>query len=201
MFIIKVIIALISGILIGFTIFPKNILPFLDYLININLCFLLLFAGYEIGKTFNITKGLKEASSIVSLILLSTIFGSIIGAFIAGQIIGFNLLYSISIGAGFGWYSLTGPLLMQYINPYIGAIGFTANILREILTILFFPYFEKIFGIFAAISMGGATTMDSTLPIIIKSVSDKKYILIAFIHGVILTILAPIIIPFILSIK
>jgi uncharacterized membrane protein YbjE (DUF340 family) len=41
--------------------------------------------------------------------------------------------------------------------------------------------------------------MDSTLPIIIKNISDKKYILIAFIHGVILTILAPIIIPFILS--
>jgi uncharacterized membrane protein YbjE (DUF340 family) len=199
MFIIKVIIALISGILIGFTIFPKSILPFLDYLININLCFLLLFAGYEIGKTFNITKDLKEVSIITFLILLSTIFGSIIGAFIAGQIIGFNPLYSISIGAGFGWYSLTGPLLMQYINPYIGAIGFTANILREILTILLFPYFEKIFGIFAAISMGGATTMDSTLPIIIKSVSNKEYILIAFIHGAILTILAPILIPLILS--
>jgi len=88
---------------------------------------------------------------------------------------------------------------MQYINPYIGAIGFTANILREILTILLFPYFEKIFGIFAAISMGGATTMDSTLPIIIKSVSNKEYILIAFIHGAILTILAPILIPLILS--
>ncbi|MEM2083990.1 MAG: lysine exporter LysO family protein [Nitrososphaerota archaeon] len=200
MFIIKVIIALISGILIGFIIFPQNILPFLDYLINLNLCFLLFFAGYEIGKAPNITKGLKEASSIVSLILLSTIFGSIIGAFIAGQIIGFNPSYSMSIGAGFGWYSLTGPLLMQYINPYIGAVGFTSNILREILTMLLFPYFEKIFGTFAAISMGGATTMDSTLPIIIKTVSDKKYILIAFIHGAILTILAPILIPFILSI-
>ncbi len=199
MFIIKVIIALISGILIGFTIFPQNFLPFLDYLINFNLCFLLLFAGYEIGKTSNIKKELRETSYIVFLITLSTIIGSMFGAFIAGQIIGFNPLYSISIGAGFGWYSLTGPLLMQFINPYIGAIGFTANILREILTILFFPYFEKIFVVFAAISMGGATTMDSTLPIIIKSVSDKKYILIAFIHGAILTILAPILIPFILS--
>lgn len=198
MFIIKVIIALISGILIGFTIFPQNFLPFLDYLINYNLCFLLLFAGYEIGKTSNIKKELKETSYVIFLITLSTIIGSISGAFIAGQIIGLNPLYSISIGAGFGWYSLTGPLLMQFINPYIGTIGFTANILREILTILFFPYFEKIFGVFAAISMGGATTMDSTLPIIIKSVSDKKYILIAFIHGAILTILAPILIPFIL---
>ncbi|MBO3842022.1 MAG: LysO family transporter [Candidatus Brockarchaeota archaeon] len=62
--------------------------------------FFIIFAEYEIGKVPNITKGLKKVSSITSLILLLTIFGSIIGAFIASQIIGFNPSYSMSIGAG-----------------------------------------------------------------------------------------------------
>ena len=68
-----------------------------------------------------------------------------------------------------------------------------ANITREIITLLFTPVIFKFFGSIAPISSGGATSMDTTLPIITKYVG-KDYALISIFHGTILTILVPVIV-------
>jgi len=49
-----------------------------------------------------------------------------------------------------------------------------------------------------AVPMGGATTMDTTLPIMTKF-GGSEVALIAFVHGFVLTALVPFVVPFILQ--
>ena len=43
------------------------------------------------------------------------------------------------MGAGLGWYSLSGALLTRLHSPELGALAFLSNVLREILAILLMP--------------------------------------------------------------
>lgn len=67
------------------------------------------------------------------------------------------------------------------------ALGYTlrtrlANIIREMITLLLTPLLAKWFGPLAPISSGGATTMDTTLPIITQTVG-QRYVAISIYHG------------------
>ncbi|MCK4921608.1 MAG: lysine exporter LysO family protein, partial [Bacteroidales bacterium] len=70
------------------------------------------------------------------------------------------------------------------------------NVTREILTLILAPILVKYFGKIAPITSGGATSMDTTLPIIVK-VSGKEYLIMSLLNGIILTISVPFIIGFI----
>lgn len=67
------------------------------------------------------------------------------------------------------------------------ALGYTlrtrlANIIREMITLLLTPLLAKWFGPLAPISSGGATTMDTTLPIITQIVG-QRYVALSIYHG------------------
>jgi uncharacterized membrane protein YbjE (DUF340 family) len=70
--------------------------------------------------------------------------------------------------------------------------------MREIITLLAAPLFAIYFGKIAPISSGGATSMDTTLPIISK-VSGKEYAMVSLFHGIVLTILVPFLVTLVLS--
>jgi uncharacterized membrane protein YbjE (DUF340 family) len=55
------------------------------------------------------------------------------------------------------------------------------------------------FGKLAPVASGGATSMDSTLPIIVTA-SGKEYAMISVFSGIVLTILVPFLVPFVYSI-
>lgn len=57
-----------------------------------------------------------------------------------------------------------------------------ANIIREMITLLLTPLLAKWFGPLAPISSGGATTMDTTLPIITQTVG-QRYVALSIYHG------------------
>ncbi len=61
-------------------------------------------------------------------------------------------------------------------------IALLANIIREMITLLLTPLIAKRFGPLAPISSGGATTMDTTLPIITQSVG-QRYVALSIYHG------------------
>lgn len=64
----------------------------------------------------------------------------------------------------------------------LGTIALLANIIREMITLLLAPLIAKRFGPLAPISSGGATTMDTTLPIITQSVG-QRYVALSIYHG------------------
>jgi uncharacterized membrane protein YbjE (DUF340 family) len=68
-------------------------------------------------------------------------------------------------------------------------LGFVVNFLRELLTIVTIPLAVKI-DRDAPIASGGATTMDTTLPIIVRYCGSETLI-VAFSSGFVLTIIAP----------
>ena len=78
----------------------------------------------------------------------------------------------------------------------MGVIALLSNISREIITLLFTPVFARYFGKLAPISSGGATSMDTTLPIITKYIGSD-YAIISIFSGVVLTILIPFLITII----
>ena len=65
---------------------------------------------------------------------------------------------------------------------------------------LIIPFVARKISPYSAISVGGATSMDTTLPIIAKSTSEE-FALIAFIHGVLLSLAVPIFVEFFVNLS
>jgi uncharacterized membrane protein YbjE (DUF340 family) len=86
-------------------------------------------------------------------------------------------------------------LITQYKGVELGTIALLSNIIREIITLLVAPWMVKYFGKLAPISAGGATTMDTTFPIIVRN-SGKDYAIVSIYHGFILDFSVPFLVTF-----
>ncbi len=104
----------------------------------------------------------------------------------------------LAVGSGFGYYSLSSILITQYKGIELGTIALLSNIIREVLTLLLAPLMVKYFGKLSPISAGGATTMDTTFPIIIRN-SGKEYAIISIYHGFIMDFSVPFLVTFFCS--
>ena len=62
--------------------------------------------------------------------------GTILGGVVSALALDLNVVATTAVSAGYGWYTLTGPLVTQIFGAKWGALGFTANFLRELLTII-----------------------------------------------------------------
>jgi len=180
-----------------FSILPEFLLN--DNLSNYILYILMLFVGVSIGLDKRAFKIIKQVKLKILLVPLSTIIGTLLGVAIFSIFISdISLKNSLAIGSGFGYYSLSSILITKMSGETMGVIALVSNIIREIITLLLTPLFAKYFGKLAPISSGGATSMDTTLPIITKSVG-KEYAMISIFHGTILTILVPFLVTYILN--
>ncbi len=160
---------------------------------------LMFFVGISIGADKDVLKVLKGAKLKIILVPLSVIIGTFIGiGFISIFIPDISLKESLAVGAGFAYYSLSSIIITQLDSEILGVIALLSNILREIITLLTAPVLVKYFGKLAPIASGGATSMDTTLPIITKF-TGKEYAIIAVFSGVILTVLVPFLVTFILT--
>ena len=74
-------------------------------------------------------------------------------------------------------------------------VALLANVCREIITLLFAPLLVRYFGRLAPISAGGATTMDTTLPIIMR-VSGRRYLVLSVFHGFMVDFSVPFLVSF-----
>ena len=72
----------------------------------------------------------------------------------------------------------------------MGTVALLANIMREIITLLGAPLMVKWFGKLAPISAGGATSMDTTLPIITKC-SGESFTILSIFHGFVVDFSVP----------
>ena len=108
---------------------------------------------------------------------MATITGSLLGGVLASLILSIPLKWALAIAAGCGWYSFAGPLIGQYSVLY-GAVGFLGNMIREIFMITLYPIGSKKVSKTAMLTVGGASTMDSTLGIV-KKYSDHRTVLVS----------------------
>ena len=185
-----------AGVILGLS----HLLPLSHQLdgISTSILYLLMFiVGVSIGCDKHIWQEFREMSFRVLLIPLTTIVGTFLGVLL------YRILFTFpgnadlfAIGAGFGYYSLSSIVITKVSGESIGIIALLANIIREIATLVLAPVLVKYFGKIAPIAAGGATTSDTTLPIIVKY-SGKEYVFGSVVNGIILTLLVPILIAFI----
>ncbi len=160
---------------------------------------LLFFVGIATGANAKTWQVLKKAKLSIFLVPGAAIIGTWIGVvFVSYFIPSISVKDSLAVGSGFGYYSLSSIIISEMKGDILGVTALLSNIFREVLTLLFTPLIAKYFGKIAPIGVGGATSMDTTLPIISKYVGTE-YAIISIFSGTFLTITVPIFVAFFLS--
>ncbi len=163
------------------------------------LCALMFFVGLSIGSDSKTLKSFKKLNSNYYLLPLATIIGTLGGCIIISFLLPERTLTDVlAVGSGFGYYSLSSIFITEYRGVELGTIALLSNIFRELIVLLFAPFLVKYFGKLATISVGGATTMDTTLPVILKF-SGKEFIVISVFHGFMLDLSVPFLVTFFCS--
>ena len=147
-----------------------------------SLCILMAMVGMRVGGNPELVSSIRSMNPRIALLPIATILGTYAGCIIVNLFLGHSIADVLAIGSGFGYYSLSSVLISSSRGPHLGSIALISNIIREIFTLLCAPVLARIAGPLAPISSGGATTADTTLPIISSCCGDK-FVLISIFHG------------------
>jgi uncharacterized membrane protein YbjE (DUF340 family) len=178
---------------------PAAYVSSLDPVAEFALGVILLGIGTEIGHNQQAWRALWRLGPRVFLVPAGIAIGSIAGAALMGMLLGLPANESMSVGAGFGWYSLSGVLLAQIYSVSTGALAFLSNVFRELIAVILMPLLARRLAPAIALAPGGATTMDTTLPIVARCMGSEAA-LIAFASGATLTALVPILVPILIRV-
>ena len=162
----------------------------------LTLCGLLFCVGITVGNNTELLKSFKQLDPRLMLLPLMTIVGTLAATAITSLgMPGRSLTDCLAVGSGFGYYSLSSILITQYRGPELGTIALLANIIREVFTLLGAPLLVRYFGPLSPISCGGATTMDTTLPIITRC-SGENFVILSLFHGFLVDFSVPFLVSF-----
>ena len=175
--------------------------------ITVYVLYLLMF---QVGLSIGSDKKLKDILGSIRPKLLLVPFATIAGTLVFSALVSllltqWSVFDCLAVGSGFAYYSLSSILITQLkesslgvqLATELGTIALMANIMREIMALLGAPLFVKYFGRLSPICAGGATTMDTTLPIITRY-SGKDLVFISIFHGIIVDFTVPFFVSFFL---
>jgi len=186
------------GIFLGYFV-DGDILQLDDGLSTYALHFLLFLIGISIGADLKVFKIIKKLHFRILFVPVSVIAGTFIGvAAVSFLFDSISMNECLAIGSGFGYYSLSSIYITELRGETLGVIALLSNIIREVITLIGSPFLKKYFGKLAPIASGGATSMDTTLPIITRY-SGKEYAVIAVFSGTVLTVIVPFTVTLFLS--
>lgn len=155
------------------------------------LCCLLFCVGMGIGSNDNIASEFKALNPRLALLPVATILGCFAGSLVAWLFLQYRGVPDcLAVGSGLGYYSLSSIFITQYRGAELGTVALLANIFREMITLLLSPLLVRFLGPLAPISAGGATSMDTTLPIITQS-SGQQYVVVSLYHGFVVDFSVP----------
>ena len=176
--------------------------------ITVYVLYLLMF---QVGLSIGSDKKLKDILGSIRPKLLLVPFATIAGTLVFSALVSllltqWSVFDCLAVGSGFAYYSLSSILITQLkesslgvqLATELGTIALMANIMREIMALLGAPLFVEYFGRLSPICAGGATTMDTTLPIITRY-SGKDLVFISIFHGIIVDFTVPFFVSFFCS--
>ena len=176
--------------------------------ITVYVLYLLMF---QVGLSIGSDKKLKDILGSIRPKLLLVPFATIAGTLVFSALVSllltqWSVFDCLAVGSGFAYYSLSSILITQLkesslgvqLATELGTIALMANIMREIMALLGAPLFVKYFGRLSPICAGGATTMDTTLPVITRY-SGKDLVFISIFHGIIVDFKVPFFVSFFCS--
>lgn len=193
---------IVGFFILGIIVSRYNLLPASLIHANISfyaLCALMFFVGISVGSDSNTLRNFRQLNLRYALLPIMTILGTIAGCIIASFFLSNRSISDCcAVGSGLGYYSLSSIIITEYRGAELGTIALLCNIMREIVALLCAPILVKYFGKFAPISVGGATTMDTTLPIITQS-CGKDFVIISIFHGCLTDFSVPFLVTFFCS--
>lgn len=176
--------------------------------ITVYVLYLLMFlVGLSIGSDKKLKQILSSIRPRLLLVPLSTIVGTLsFSALVSLFITQWSVFDCLAVGSGFAYYSLSSILITEMktaslgvqMATELGTIALMANIIREIFALLGAPLFVRYFGRLAPICAGGATTMDTTLPIITRY-AGKDMVFVSIFHGILVDFTVPFFVSFFCS--
>ena len=157
---------------------------------------LMTAVGLSIGSDPNTMKRFATINRRLALLPLLTIAGTLAGSAIVSLLLPHRTLSNcMAVGSGMAYYSLSSIFITEYRGAELGTVALLSNIAREIIALLMAPLLVRWFGRLAAIAAGGATTMDTTLPVITR-VSGKEMVVVSIFHGFIADFSVPFLVTF-----
>ncbi len=159
-------------------------------LLTASLSLLVLAVGVRMGSDKTLPAKVRERGPGVLLVPAGVVAGSLLGGLLAGLLTGMEAHLAGAVAAGFGWYSISAVILQELAGNQAATLAFLANVFRELLAFAVIPLAARFLGDYPAIAPGGATAMDTTLPVILRS-TDEATGAAAVITGVICSALAP----------
>lgn len=101
-----------------------------------------------------------------------------------------SISQGMALSAGFGWYSLSAIVMTDAYGAVWGSVALFNDLIREFAALLFIPVFMRRYPA-AAVGLGGATSLDFTLPIIQQS-GGLSVVPLAISYGFIINIVSPV---------
>lgn len=197
----SVAVSLVGGLLFGYLFLDTGVKDTLDLILMSALDVMIFIAGIEIGSNRGILKRICNVhSALLALAIpLAVACGSICGALLLGHIAGLSAYDSLLVGGGLGWYSFSSVVISAMYSTEIGTVAFLANMMREISGFFLIPLLVRVHK-FLALAPSGAATMDSGLPVVIKY-TNPHVGMYSFINGLVLTLIVPVLISWLLSLR
>lgn len=197
----SVAVSLVGGLLFGYLFLDTGVKDTLDLILMSALDVMIFIAGIEIGSNRGILKRICNLhSALLALAIpLAVACGSICGALLLGHIARLSAYDSLLVGGGLGWYSFSSVVISAMYSTEIGTVAFLANMMREISGFFLIPLLVRVHK-FLALAPSGAATMDSGLPVVIKY-TNLHVGMYSFINGLVLTLIVPVLISWLLSLR
>ncbi|MDO5768001.1 MAG: lysine exporter LysO family protein [Psychrobacter sp.] len=129
----------------------------------------------------------KRGMQVSLVFTLSVVASGMIFALLFDEV---SVTQGMALSAGFGWYSLSAIVMTDAYGAIWGSVALFNDLLREFAALLFIPLFMRRYPS-AAVGLGGATSLDFTLPIIQQS-GGLSVVPLAISFGFIINIVSPV---------
>ncbi len=187
--------ALAAGILCGLTDFGSIVTGFLVENRDFILYLLMFLVGISIGMHRGILKKIREYHVKILILPAGIVAGSVAGGLVCALLTGHPVNESTAIASGLGWYSLAGITIGNLAGAQVGSIAFLSNLMREIFSFFMIPWISKHLNYYSCIAPAGATSEDTTLPMMMKYTNEETVVL-SVINGVLCSALVPFLLSF-----
>ena len=115
-----------------------------DQVFNLALIALLFVFGFSFAADKNAVEKMRKTGLKIVVFPLLVALGSLIAGLVAGLLLQISLGGAMAVSSGYGWYTLSGPMMGQLMGPKWGTLGFTSNFFRELITITTIPIMVKL---------------------------------------------------------
>ena len=178
----------VIGMVIGYFL-PTGYLP-PENTMTVLLMILILLVGIGLkGSGITLKEVLlnKRGVQMSIIFTLAVLIGGLVFAMIFTDV---SWTQGLALSSGFGWYSLSAIIMTDAYGAIWGSVALFNDLIREFFALIFIPVFMRKYPS-ASVGLGGATSLDFTLPIIQQS-GGLKVVPLAISFGFIINIVSPV---------